>query len=207
MKERLGKMIEAYRKEIQTAYSCNQCYFDMRYKNEKNADWKRVYDIAPAFFYLSMKSLQTEAFLTIIRMYEPEGRGADFNLYKFLHFISGNSKKISKTNHAELNELVAKLTTGLVEKQKIANKILYFRDKVIAHNGKEHFLEVQAKNYPESVSYEEVIELLEYAGKIINEISSFVLGYVSHMKYSSGWYDNGHDIDQLMEFCLKHLYE
>lgn len=206
MKERLEKMIGAFRKEIQTANSCNQCYFDMMYKNERNAEWKKVYDIAPAFFSLARKSLQTEAFLIISRMYEPEGR-TDFNLYKFLCFTNGNSKKISDTNYAELNKLVAELTTGLVEKQEIANKLLYFRDKVIAHNGKEHFLEVQGKNYPDSVSYEEVVDLLEYAGKMINEISSFVFGFVTHMKYSNGWYDKGHDVDQLMKFCLKHLNE
>lgn len=206
MKKRLENMIEAFRKEIQTANSYNQCYFDMKYKNERNLEWQKVYDIAPTFFGLARKGLQTEAFLIISRMYEPEGR-ADFNLYKFLSFVNGNSKKISEANYVELNELVARLTADLKEKQMIVNKILYFRDKVIAHNGKEHFLEVQGKNYPDSLSYEETVELIEYAGEIINEISSFVFGFVTHMKYSSGWYDNGHDVDQLMEFCLKNIKE
>lgn len=204
MKNRLKNLIEAYRKEIQTAKSCNQCYFDMRYKNERNGEWEQVYAIAPAFFSLARKGLQTETFLIISRMYEPQGR-ADFNLHKFLSFVSSNAKEISDSDYIKLNELVAELSNGLEGKRIIANKLLYFRDKVIAHNGKEHFLEVEGKNYPDSVSYEEIVELIEYAAKIINEISSFVFDFVTHMEYTNGWYGKGHDVDQLMEFCLKNI--
>jgi hypothetical protein len=204
MKERLKGMLIAFSKEIQVAAACNQCYFDISYSNGRNSEWEKVYRIAPAFFSLARKGLQTEAFLSISRMYEAEGR-ADYNLYKLLSFIEGNSKLIAGEKNIELIRIIEELKKGLDNRQQVADKLLYFRDKVIAHNGKEHFLEIQGKNYPDGLSFEEIVELIDYAGTLVNKVSSYVFGHTTHMKLINGWLNNGHDVDQLMDFCLKHL--
>lgn len=204
MKERLNIMLEAYSKEILRADACNQLYFDMRYNNGRNERVDEVYKIAPAFFSLSRKALQTEAFLAVSKLYEPEGR-ADFNLFKLMTFIKGNAKNIDSNRYKELNKLVNELEAELRVKSELATNLLYIRDKVIAHNSKEHFLEVKEKNYPNTLTFEDVIELIAYASTCINKVSSFVFDSVYHHKYTAGWHNSGHDFDNLMNFCLKHI--
>lgn len=197
-------MLEAFSHEILRANSCNQLYFDMRYNNGRNERVDEVYKIAPAFFGLARKAIQTEAFLAVSKLYEPEGR-ADYNLFKLINYIKGNAKNIEPERYKELNKIVCELETELKSKSGVAVNLLYVRDKVIAHNGKEHFLEVEPKNYPNSLTFEEIVELIDYASNCVNKISSFVFDTAYHHRYTDGWYNSGHDFDTLMNFCLKHL--
>ncbi len=206
MKEDLKRLLLAFEKEILRANSCNQCYFDMKYKNDRNSEWESVYEIAPAFFGLAIRGLQTEALVTISKLYEPEGR-ADYNLYKLLNFIQGNAKGIIDKDFAILNKEVLKYKKLLDEKQVIAGKVLHIRDKIIAHNGKEYFTVLEGKASSVNLSFEEIVDLLKFAEELVNAFNYIVFQSRSVMTYINGMKGKGHDIDQLMTFCLENLHK
>ena len=204
MEDTLRDMLHAFEKEILRANSCNQCFFDMKYKNDRNGEWEKVYEIAPAFFGLAIKGLQTEAFITVSRLYE--NKRSDYNLNQLLCFIESNSKKICTGKYKEINAEVKKYKEALVAKQQIARKVLHLRDKSIAHNDKEYFPKPNKKASDISFSFEEIVDLLKFAGELVNAFNCIVFQTRSVMTYNNGWLGKGHDIDQLIEFCLKNLH-
>jgi len=205
LKDTLRDLILAFEKEILRANSCNQCFFDMKYKNDRNGEWEKVYEIAPAFFGLARRGLQTEAFVTVSKPYEPNNR-SDYNLYKLLSFIEANSNRICAEGYKEINAEVKKYREALDGKQQIANKVLHIRDKIIAHNGKEYFTVFDGKASDISLSFEEIVDLLKFAEELVNAFNYIVFQSRSVMTYNNGWLGNGHDVDQLMTFCLKNLH-
>ncbi len=207
MKEYLKQLLFAFEKEILRANSCIHCYFDMKYKNDRNSEWESVYEIAPAFFGLAIRGLQTEALMTVSKLYEPEGR-ADYSLYKLLSYIQGNAKNIIGNDYAVLNDEVTKYKKSLDEKKVIADKVLHIRDKIIAHNDKDYFppkIEGKASNV--NLSYEEIVDLLKFAEELVNAFNYIVFRSTSVMTYNNGWLGKGHDVDQLMTFCLENLHK
>lgn len=204
LKDTLRDLLHAFEKEILRANACNQCYFDMKYKNDRNGEWEKVYKIAPAFFALAIKGLQTETFMTISKLYE--NKRSDYNLNKLICFIESNSKRICMGKYEKINAEVKKYREALAEKQQTASKILHIRDKIIAHNDKEYFTVFDGKASDINLSFEEVVDLLKFAEELVNTFNCIIFQSRTIMIYNNGWVGNGHDVDQLMTFCLKNLH-
>jgi hypothetical protein len=196
MTQEFREKLKAYEKLILYADACNNNYFLMKYGDKK---WEEAYKIAPAFFGLAIKSFQSEAFLTICKLFEI-GNRSDNNFTKLLNFVETNAKLIDGNKVSELNQIVKKYRESIKSCSHIIEKILSLRDKIIAHSDNKYFTIFENKADDIDLSYEEVAELINLAGEIVNSFNRVLNDSITYMKYQ-----NSDDIRSLMSFCLTHL--
>jgi len=195
-RETFKAMLESFNKEVFYAKSCIDIYFDMAYNNRhKDENWEEVYKLAPAFFSFSRIALQEKSMMTISRLYENSDR-SDFNIFKILNYAAGKSKKIDKEKYLKINELTLLYKSELPKMKEIADKISYFRDKVIAHNDNNHFLKAENKEYPDSASYEQYNEILNFAMKLLNGYNNLIFNAIAVT-------NSQNDVGNLITYCLK----
>jgi hypothetical protein len=185
-KEELINLIKHYISELSYAHAAFETYYLLKFGPKKT---EKAFAISPVFFSLVRKSLFSESILTLCKFMEghKNSNRSDLNLNSFIDKLKNNDYILNALNGKEKKEIIAsydKHQIQILKYQPLIDKLLYWRDKMIAHfdkifsDGPYKAVEVSAEDIRKLMDF--IADLLYfYANKIgIDEKLSY--------KYYSG---------------------
>lgn len=141
-------------------------YFEIHKKFQEEGDI--FLNAAPLFAYF-MQSLELDIFLSIAKLLDDNR--SDRNILKFISYCETNRKKI-KWKDGEIPQKIINKHRGEIElRQDFIDKIVTRRDKFLAHNDKEFFLDRQKLDEEYPISASEVVDLIRCFQRILGDHS------------------------------------
>lgn len=171
--ERIEKFENDMNGLIEDLHEINSFFiiYNYLYSQTTNEEDIKVMNKAPAFFGITMKSLQQSGFMGLSRIFE-SGRRSDKNIFKFLGFLEANHKYIFKENTVVNHLTIQEDKKKLDEVKDIIDNLITWRDKIIAHNDKIYFKKegLLSEQYP--IEHNNIKMLIDLGAEILNKYQS-----------------------------------
>lgn len=208
MKKELESQLKQYMDEIRDIHDAFEIYIHVY--NLCHVEKNKEANVAPIFFYFTLKSLLMYVIISLAKLYEGyKGRPrSDRNVIKFLEFIESNlilfdiSEEFRKTINCEYivdMQYVLNHKKIISDHSQLIDKLLTWRDKCFAHNDEEYFCKLDLLIEENPININEFRELIETFFSIIN---SYSIAY-DGSQYLIESFEGVFDIDNIFEIISK----